>query len=222
MDLEELYTYDDLSNDLGLIYYMLTAVNGESNPQFPLIIDVLNPIMDYDYFVNHSATKRVSAFVKKLIKQAELQFTDHADIINYINGGLSYIIYNRFGVKWKKLFDALNENYKPLENYSMKQVRTPDITKENTGSLSIESSAKTGIFGMNGTTAKDSGINSGKQDNTSGNTETETGTETIERSGNIGVTSSQQMLEQEFEVRKHDLCNLIYNDIDSIMCLKIY
>ena len=44
-----------------------------------------------------------------------------------------------------------------------------------------------------------------------------TGTRELERSGNIGVTTSQQMLESEIEVRKHDIYMIIYNDIDTIL-----
>ena len=53
-------------------------------------------------------------------------------------------------------------------------------------------------------------------------TDKESGTRTIERHGNIGVTTSQQMLQSEFEVRKYDFYKMIYSDIDSILCLKTY
>lgn len=53
-------------------------------------------------------------------------------------------------------------------------------------------------------------------------TETESGTRGLTRHGNIGVTTSQQMLQSELEVRKYDFYKMIYNDIDSILCLKVY
>lgn len=45
---------------------------------------------------------------------------------------------------------------------------------------------------------------------------------TLTRSGNIGVTTSQQMLESELELRKWNFFERVYNDIDSVCCLSIY
>ena len=61
-----------------------------------------------------------------------------------------------------------------------------------------------------------------KLDNEITKSTTHTGTETLTRSGNIGVTTSQQMLESEFKVRQYDFYKMIYNDIDSVLCLSIY
>lgn len=47
-------------------------------------------------------------------------------------------------------------------------------------------------------------------------------TEEHTRSGNIGVTTSQQMLESELKLREYDFYEMIFNDIDSILCLKTY
>lgn len=41
-------------------------------------------------------------------------------------------------------------------------------------------------------------------------------TTTTERSGNIGVTTSQQMIESEIQLRKNHFLDLIYNDMDTI------
>lgn len=42
------------------------------------------------------------------------------------------------------------------------------------------------------------------------------------RHGNIGVTTSQQMLESELELRRYDLLSVIFEDCDSVLCLNIY
>ena len=42
------------------------------------------------------------------------------------------------------------------------------------------------------------------------------------KSGNIGVTTSQQMLESELELRKYDLLSVVFEDCDSVLCLNIY
>lgn len=56
----------------------------------------------------------------------------------------------------------------------------------------------------------------------------ESGTEKNERdyeftrSGNIGVTTSQQMLESEWELRKHNLYKMMMEDLDTIYCIPCY
>lgn len=49
-----------------------------------------------------------------------------------------------------------------------------------------------------------------------------TDTHTLTRTGNIGVTTSQQMLESELALRKYDFYKNIYEDIDSLLTLKVY
>lgn len=53
-------------------------------------------------------------------------------------------------------------------------------------------------------------------------TETETGTRTLTRSGNIGVTTSQQMLESEIKLWEWLFFKQVFADIDSICALSVY
>lgn len=53
-------------------------------------------------------------------------------------------------------------------------------------------------------------------------TDTETGTRTLERSGNIGVTTSQQMAQSEIELWKWNFYDDVMRDIDSILTLAVY
>ena len=104
----------------------------------------------------------------------------------------------------------------------MEETRTPDITKQIDGDGETTTSSDSGIHGFNSVESNPSSDVDGHQKDEISRTETETGTETIERSGNIGVTTSQQMLQSEFEVRKFDFYKMIYEDIDSILCLLSY
>ena len=45
---------------------------------------------------------------------------------------------------------------------------------------------------------------------------------TLTRSGNIGVTTSQQMIESELELWQWNFFKSVYEDIDSICCLDVY
>lgn len=279
LKLSDLYTSYILFNlQYGILNWMARDVTGGGAIYYPLIQDFIDSnngfVLDNDYFLGHSADKYLSPLMVKMLEKAcDDNGIDIEDIINHTisDGDLSTIIsdlqdhdgslhlceiiYQRFGTKWKKLWDVLNTQYKPLDNYSMLEERTPDITKESTidttdtrtpnitkttnGTGNTTTDGETNIFGFNSTSGNPSSSMSGNQTDTiTDRTETETGTdtttkggtitdtesgkETIERSGNIGVTSSQQMLEQEWQVRQHDFYEMIYRDIDSILCLKTY
>ena len=51
-----------------------------------------------------------------------------------------------------------------------------------------------------------------------------TGKNTVhsEVKGNIGVTTTQQMLTSEIELRRFNLINEMYNDLDTILTIGIY
>lgn len=44
----------------------------------------------------------------------------------------------------------------------------------------------------------------------------------LTRSGNIGVTTSQQMIESEIELRKQHFFNMVFRDVDSVLTIQIY
>lgn len=113
---------------------------------------------------------------------------------------------------------------------------TPDITRTSNGSNNSAGS----LYGFNSTTA----VPSDEANGTSNSTDTETGTVTsngtengtntrtdnlketitheLTRSGNIGVTTSQQMIESELELRKKQFYNIMIRDIINFLCLPIY
>lgn len=51
---------------------------------------------------------------------------------------------------------------------------------------------------------------------------TDAGSHSLTRSGNIGVTTTQQMMEQELEVRKNLFFETVFSDIDHILTIPIY
>ena len=51
---------------------------------------------------------------------------------------------------------------------------------------------------------------------------TDEGSHHLERSGNIGVTTTQQMAESELEYRKHLYFEMVFSDIDHILTIPIY
>ena len=141
---------------------------------------------------------------------------------------LAKVAYARFGANWEKIYAAyFTAQYNPLENYDMEQQRTPYLkyqtSTKRTQDTKTETSGKTKIVPFNATTSTLTGETEGDSETTEENTDnqidsssSETGNEKLTRHGNIGVTTSQQMLEAEINVRNLDFQKRIFTDIGKI------
>lgn len=121
-------------------------------------------------------------------------------------------------------------------------VNDGESTQTGTVTDAGTSTTDNGIFGFNSSTANDSDTadttaSNTRTDNlqaTNDNTETETRNlansnttertdeRTLTRSGNIGVTTSQQMMQSEIELWQWNFFKSVFDDIDSICCLDVY
>lgn len=233
MKVSDLFPYDWIMGDTNSLFYLL---KDETN--FPLVKDFIkfsNYItLTEDYFIGHSNDKFISPLFSKFVEHYS---SSEIDIKVLMSSKLASLVYNRFGEKWKKIYDALMTEYNPLENYSMEEERTPDLSFEDTENVNTdvtserETHASNSYKGFNADVPALLNKTDGDETNTttgaSANNETHkvsthTGTETLTRAGNIGVTTSQQMLESEFKVRQYDFYKMMYNDIDGVLCLSIY
>lgn len=159
--------------------------------------------LDMDYYLNHSGEKYISPITAKLYEN---------DDSTYLTK-LASLIVLKYSDKWNKLYKAFFEDeYNPIENYSM-------VEEENANtSITNSTTGKNNIYGFN-TTSED-GVpqdNSSVESTTSG--DFDDNHRKLTRSGNIGVTTSQQMLQSEIELRQWNFYNMIMNDIDDVMCL---
>lgn len=196
--------------------------------------------LDIEYYGNRSGDKRASPLLEALHEAYPESALDK----------IAALLWNRYSTQWGKLWATADFEYKPLENYNMIEKATPDITRTRTPSLTEEVSRSTdittatdsqndsAIFGFNSSTAQPqanaSGATSqrmtGSSDtnrdikSTSGTEiETETGTRELTRSGNIGVTTSQQMMESEIDLwSKWDIVATIFRDVDKVMTCHVY
>lgn len=224
--LNELFDVDYVLNhgDETIFYYMK-----DNEVVSAFINDDNYEDLNMDYFIGYSADKYISPLLNKM--------NDHDEDLDTTSSRLANTIIRRFATKWKKIYDALMTQYNPLENYSMLEERTPELTTEETENVNSEittnreTNASSKYKGFNASDPVTITTTDGSEDVTtsgaSADNETHrvienTGKETLTRSGNIGVTTSQQMLESEFKVRQYDFYKMIYNDIDSVLCLSIY
>ena len=239
--LENLFGINQVFDDYGIFCY-LAQRDLSDNPLYPIVSDFINQdnylLLDEEYYIGNSAEKYLSPIMIKFIKPImdannipfeklifnQLEDSDKETIIGAIFTGahIPEMIYNRFAKKWKTIYDAFNTAYKPLENYSMEEIRTPDITRTEDSTITTDTDSETSIDGFNSVGSNPSNDTIGNSKDIVDRDYTETGTETTTRSGNIGVTTSQQMLESEIKIRQYDFYKQIYKDIDSVLCLGIY
>lgn len=159
-------------------------------------------------------------------------------------------IWGVYGTNWTKLFETLNFDYNPIENYSMVEESTGENENTTNGTSNNETSnngtsiventstqdTNNDLYAFNSTTSKPSSKSSGvgtdhntvTTDNTTGNkttlnnTSKDTSKHTLTRKGNIGVTTSQQMIQSERDLWNWVFYNGVFRDIDSILTLSIY
>lgn len=246
---------------------IFTALNSREVPWvnvFPALS------LDLDYYGNFSGNKIISGLVENILPSDGALTSDEITILCDVIMGL-------YSLKWTKLWDTMNFDYNPIENYNMVEemtddetvkeygktnTRTDNLTHERTDNLSH---GKTGtetetpntttqddndVFGFNSVDSVPSDSrtihNTGNNQTTYNTQETDTGTETgrdtgtqsfadsgsdtqtrnytLTRSGNIGVTTSQQMIEAERELWRmwNFFRGIVYPDIDRVLTIEIY
>lgn len=212
---------------------METIQERQTNP-FTWLSSTLAKTIDERFILEHSGSKKLSPLFTRLIYFSRIYETPFNEMEK-----LADDVINAYADKWNKLYNAIiTSNYNPLENYNMEQVETPDITRErdteqNTKVTTSSSGDSSGsVHGFNsvvavpteeGETSSEVTVEGDKADNTTHEAETETGTRELTRHGNIGVTTSQQMLESEVTLReKVNFYNIVLNDIAKLLCLNVY
>lgn len=141
--------------------------------------------------------------------------------------------------EYDKLVDTLSLEYNPIENYSMTEkgryARTPNLihtgTSENVNSSSADNTATTGktTFDKSDSFTNDTQItNTGATSDTTNITTTskttgyEQNNHEITRSGNIGVTTSQQMIESERKLAMFSVVDIFVKAIADIILIGVY
>ena len=211
--------------------------------------------LDYDYLGNYSGDKPCSPLVEKLIATNEYEYLDPSH-----RAQLAYMLFDIcVANNVNKIWEALQTEYAPLENYSMTEEMTDDITEHEKGATNTRTydtaHAKTGtetttpdteitaegsVYGYDSSTptpdnksvTSTSGTNETEYDTSEtdtgtvtdvgSGTDTDTRNYTLTRTGNIGVTTSQQMLESEINIRLYDFYRMIYKEFDKVLTIPIY
>lgn len=117
--------------------------------------------------------------------------------------------------QWKRLYNALQEDYNPLwnkdANYSEKE------TRDLHGEGKSENVSKVSAYNS------EDFVNSSKGNSTGESSDTGTITRERREYGNIGVTSSQDLLDQEVKLWSHlNMAHIIINDFKNRFCIMVY
>ena len=134
--------------------------------------------------------------------------------------------------KWIKLYNVLlKAEYKPLDNYSMTENETTTGTSDskNNSATSVQTSNENSMAAFNSdseyvsqTKSQATQKGSKEQNETTLNTNANQDIK-LTRSGNIGVTTSQQMLQSEIDLRqKNNYLKILFDDINFLICLSVY
>lgn len=177
--------------------------------------------LDLEYFGNVSGNKEISPLLEGL--------SDKMPLNTQKREKLAKMLWNLFNHEWTKLWAVYLAEYNPISNYDM--VETEKINNdivEDSGTKSI------GEVKTNGTNSSDRyGFNSSSASNVDKETITNTTTtkndtdvdrkvdndttRELKRTGNIGVTTSQQMIQSEIELWQWNYFKSVFKNIDEIV-----
>lgn len=200
--------------------------------------DVSGNQLDIIYHGSRSGNKIIGSLIENYLDNNTV--SDDNKII------IAQAIYTIYIKNWNALYKTLSLEYNPIENYSMTETENVQDTHKgtlesngnNTNTYTettlVNDTSNNQLWGFNSTDS----VNSDKQtgdttrdvestvDNTHKNTDRETkditSDRTLKRSGNIGITTSQQMIESERQLWLWNFFESVFSDIDKILVLKIY
>lgn len=214
------------------IFYYLKAPIADSGFELPYEIDPIEFLLRY-------ADDRTLNILPNSLYQMQLDLgLPERDASEAMALKMAKYIYDKFAEKWSRIYSALFATYNPIENYNSEEIRTPNLIKQIKNSGDDKTSLNTDIASEKFKNTFDSGTYKGIEKNeTKGNAvnnyskidynsmvkESQTGSDTIIKKGNIGVTTSQQMIESELDLRnKNDFLDMVYDDIASYILSNIF
>ena len=200
-------------------------------------------ILDLAYFGNHSGGKFCSPIVNLFLKTPAFVGEDGKLTDDGVNA-LALILLKKYRKNWAALWATNEVSYNPIYNYDMTESRS----LKTANSDAVSSGGTNSDEVTHGKTVDDTtykyGINTNPEDpkpsdkdeyREGGTTETSRTyndsknrvgageeAEDTRRFGNIGVTTTQQMLTAEREVWKWNFFNQIFSDVDKELTLMLH
>ena len=210
------------------IFNILDGLDGVA---LPWAEDIDPDSLDFEYHGNHSGMKLVAPLVWSLQDAGTLSQANMEKIAN--------VLVSLYLVNWTKEYATLSAQYNPINNYEMTEQETGNnsatssVTHTGTDNRSL-SNPQTNtheVYAFNSTayapSERDSITSTGTDNRTvnltDGGTNSASYGRRLTRSGNIGVTTSQQMLQSERDLWRWTFFNdVVFPDIDRVLTINIY
>lgn len=200
--------------------------------------DITGALLDFEYMNNQSGDKIISPAVEKNLTAGVLTTENFNKLCD--------VAYMMYGKRWARLWEILTAEFNPLNNYDMQEVHTFEHGKKETNS-GTDTTNRTGTDTITHTGDQENEVSAFNSTNYQDNAKTTqnttdldtrnmsdalvhghivtnsgTDTERTTRSGNIGVTTSQQMAESSLQLWKWNFFYDIFRDVDSIFTITTY
>lgn len=166
-------------------------------------------ILDNLYQYNHS---------NKLICVSLCDSLDLATLVE--------MIYTLNIENWNKLYENYTITYNPIENYSMtekgKKTNTGTQNNRQSGTARSETTSNIYAYNVNTSNPSSSSIATSNPDLENVRTDNLTEMNELTRSGNIGVTTSAQMIEENIKLWVWKFFETVFKDIDRVLTIGVY
>lgn len=194
--------------------------------------------LDEDFLYNHSGELLISPYLEKQLDNDGLMATTTQWTSILKN------VLIKYGNKWDRLYALLKAQYDPIQNYNMieKETLPTKTTKANTlvtthNEENADVDSNEDVYGFNSVTpvplnsnnvSKDK-LNNYQDGSTTGLADDNYVEESYDtfreltREGNIGVTTTSQLIEGEINLWQWNFIqNVVYKDLDELLTLNIY
>lgn len=206
-------TLFDFNNTNPICAIAGKITSGTINTELERILVTDKDAITLDYILN-----RYERFMSPLFTRIYDHYNETlSDTCNQV----ADIIISKFLKGWSKLADAIFSDYNPIENYKMTEQQSHEDTGkvETTNKETVTNKYK----GFNASSMSD--VSESETDGSITTESSQTGlkaTNELTRAGNIGVTTTQQMIESSYALAKKNLLDIIYKDIDSVLFIAYY
>ena len=179
--------------------------------------------MDEEYIYDHATSKQISRHIEIILRTYDNHPAGHPEVYTLRQvdvNSLMEVWWNQNQENIAKLVAVMTKVYDPISNYDMEEKTTPDLKETVQTHSSVRTEGSNKVYGFNSSTAvpvTDTQADTNTQGAATANQQekTNTGTNTLTRKGNIGVTTSQQMLLSELDLREnHNIYEMIYRLLD--------
>lgn len=139
---------------------------------------------------------------------------------------IARIIYSKYRISWSRLCRTIRLSYDPISNYDMTETEETNDDDSSNSSTHGETNGEgnNNFYGFNSVNpVPDSKNNNTAITNMNAEVVTKKDTKrTLKRSGNIGVTTTQQMIVSEREVWTWNFFNVVFDNVKEVLTIPYY